>query len=127
MIRLLRLLRQHPDAVEADLQRFYGTDLRDLGDRSKRLTYRRLLSFIRNLPPDSAVARRQGGEGWTTTDYLIADIYASLVGKFHPADPRARRTQSAVADAQLRAGLDRARARRKALGIRGSVLRAPAA
>jgi hypothetical protein len=51
IVRLAGLLDEHGDAVEADLTRYYQTDLRDLwrGD----LTYRRLAVLIAGLPQES--------------------------------------------------------------------------
>jgi len=52
-IGLAALLTEHGEAIEADLQRWYGVEL---GDRYRgRLTDRRLLVLIRHLPRDSAL------------------------------------------------------------------------
>jgi hypothetical protein len=60
MTRLYRLLRDHAAEVEADLQRYYRVDLRDLWRGG--LTMRRLRALIDGLPGDAmlwtAVRRR---------------------------------------------------------------------
>lgn len=58
---LLRLLREHEWAVEADLQRFFGLDYRDrwrLDERGRpRLTLRRIAVLLLRHPPlEGAVA-----------------------------------------------------------------------
>lgn len=74
MIGLLRLLRDHADAVEADLGRFYGLDLLDLWRRPRRLTYRQVLVRVRHLPAESAVAGilRDGKPAWRL-EHELAD------------------------------------------------------
>lgn len=54
MIGLSRLLREHGDAVEADLA-FRGIDMRDLWRRGSGLTLRRLMVLIRALPPEAVL------------------------------------------------------------------------
>lgn len=46
------LTETFPEALEADLQRYYGTDLRMLG---AGLSWRRMLVLVENLPPESAL------------------------------------------------------------------------
>jgi hypothetical protein len=75
--------------VEADLSRYHQCGLADLD--SGDLQWWQLHAYITHLPPDSATATATGGDGWTVGDYLIADIWQSLTGQSHPADPRARR------------------------------------
>ncbi len=74
ILGLARLLREHGEAIEADLARFYGVDLRDLW--RGRLTWRRLLALIRGLPADSALARAQAGPdaAWGLTEHLLARL-----------------------------------------------------
>lgn len=66
MISLHLLLRDHADAVEADLQRFYQLDL---ADHPRRLSTRRLLVLVRHLPrgEGSAVRSIHGTDGWEWT------------------------------------------------------------
>lgn len=45
------LTQTFPEEIEADLQRYYGTDIRDLGNG---LSWRRLLVLVNALPPESA-------------------------------------------------------------------------
>jgi hypothetical protein len=45
------LTQTFPEEIEADLQRYYGTDFRDLGNG---LSWRRLLVLVNGLPPESA-------------------------------------------------------------------------
>lgn len=82
----MRLLDEHGDAIEADLQRYYRIDLGDFyrGD----LSARRLNVLIRYLPARSALvaALNDGQTGWTRTDHLLADLWALLV-KVH-GDPK---------------------------------------
>ncbi len=54
MIGLARLIRDHGDAVEADLA-FRQIDLRDLYRRGSGLTLRRLLVLVRGLPADAVL------------------------------------------------------------------------
>jgi hypothetical protein len=49
------LTRSFPEEVEADLQRYYRTDFRDLFEPGSGLTWRRLLVLVEQLPPESAV------------------------------------------------------------------------
>ena len=97
MIRLLRLLRDHPDAVEADLSTYHRIELVDLW--RGRLTFRRLAVLLRFLPPDSATETAlRGGPAWTIA-HDIADLHrqeALIVGRVssehvhpHPANPAA--------------------------------------
>lgn len=53
MTGLLRLLRDHGDAVEADLA-FQGIDLRDHYRPGAGLTLRRLFLLIQRLPSDTS-------------------------------------------------------------------------
>lgn len=68
----------HGGALEADLLRYYGADLRLLG-RSPALTWRRLSALVRGLPPESATGRELTG-GWTTGDYLLAEVVDGVLG-----------------------------------------------
>lgn len=92
MISLLRLIRDHPGAVEADLSRYHGCSLVDF--ERGRLTLWQVWVRLQHLPLESATARAQGyGDGWEIQTYLVADIYAALAGKPHPADPRTARAE----------------------------------
>ncbi|MFI1580009.1 hypothetical protein [Embleya sp. NPDC020630] len=52
---LAYLLREHGEAIEADLLRYYRVDLLDL--YRGEMSWRRLRVLIRYLPPESATAR----------------------------------------------------------------------
>lgn len=89
---LLRLIRDHPGAVEADLSRYYGCSLVDL--ERGHLSLWQVWARLQHLPLQSATAVAMGhGDGWDIQTYLIADIYAALGGKPHPADPRTARAE----------------------------------
>jgi hypothetical protein len=74
--------------VEADLARYYHLDLRDrwrLDDSGcRRLTLRMIAVRVRHLPLDAATAMVLGGDGFTTTDYLLMDLFHGWTGKPHP-------------------------------------------
>ena len=103
------MLRTHSDAIEADLQRFYGIDLGDLWRGG--LSARRLSVLIAHLPPGSATwsVLHNIPAGWQLTDFLLADLYQAFTGKEHPSRPKPTvangRTASHVA--RLRAQRDR--------------------
>lgn len=64
--------------MEADLQRFYGIDLRDLwrGD----LTLRRVAVLLRHVPREAAIVDAIGQQWvtWTLADHLLDDIRRQL-------------------------------------------------
>lgn len=64
----------HGSAIEADLLRYYGVDLRWLVDG--RLSWRRFSVLLANLPADSATAQAMHGElaHWQTAEYLMANV-----------------------------------------------------
>lgn len=118
MTGLLRLLRFHADAVEADLDRYYQRDYRDrwrFDDAGRRkLTLRMILVRIRHLPPDSAVSIALGGAGWTVTDYLVSDLFHAQVGKKHPGRPKDVASKAPSPDRERKlAGARRRRAQRQ--------------
>jgi hypothetical protein len=68
---LLELLEEHGEAIEADLQRFYGLPLAGcLHD------WRRLGVLVRQLPPEAALYRSMFGEKalWGSQEHLLALI-----------------------------------------------------
>lgn len=122
---LRRLLSEHAEAIEADLQQFYGIALSDLA--AGRLTWRRFGVLVRQLPSESrtaviqrasAPARRVPLEEmeWTLTDHLIATV-ADHIGhasfkKYQPirrpgANCGRRIGGSRRSTAEVRAYLDR--------------------
>ncbi|MFF3750099.1 hypothetical protein ACFYYH_06495 [Streptomyces sp. NPDC002018] len=65
-------MEEHAEALEADLLRYYGTDLLDW--HRGRLSSRRVAVLVRHLPRESALARDLHGEAadWSVTDHLLA-------------------------------------------------------
>lgn len=74
--------------MEADLQRFYGVDLRGLW--RGELSIRRLSVLVQYLPPGSAVWAAQTGiaYGYTPTDLFLSDLFYAFTGEEHPEKPR---------------------------------------
>lgn len=58
--------------MEADLQRFYGLHISELG--GPRLSWRRFAVLVRHLPPESATARASRGSEATVTNELLAHV-----------------------------------------------------
>lgn len=119
MTLLLRLIREHPNAVEADLQHVYHVDLLDFWRKDatgrRLLSTRKIAALIEHLPPDSACARAMGGSGWMLSEYLLADIYGATVGEAHPARPKATEVADPVREAKVRQARKRARERQEKL------------
>jgi len=63
--------------LEADLQRFYEVDLRDLG---RGLSWRRLGVLVAGLPREAATVRALVGEAadWGATEHLLAAAVDAL-------------------------------------------------
>ncbi|MFY7566420.1 hypothetical protein ACOT81_18270 [Streptomyces sp. WI04-05B] len=63
---------EHAEALEADLLRFYGTDLLDW--HRGRLSSRRLAVLVKHLPRDCALNRELHGEAaeWSIVEHLLA-------------------------------------------------------
>lgn len=80
ILGLCRLLSEYGEAIEADLQRYYGTDLRDLFRPDSGLTWRRLRALVVNLPADSAFGRTMAGpdSAWTLETQLLAAVHDRL-------------------------------------------------
>jgi len=87
------LLRDHADAVEADLSRFHGIDYRDRWrahpDGGRRLSLRMIFVRVRHLPHDAATVLAIGGHGWSLTDFLLADLFHASANAPHPDRPTA--------------------------------------
>ncbi len=85
---LFRLLREHGEAIEADLHRYYGIRLSTAlygedGNRGKgRWTPRELLVRIRQLPKESALQRKLAGPmaPWDMNALLLRRIEFQLAG-----------------------------------------------
>ncbi|MFI7249788.1 hypothetical protein [Micromonospora chalcea] len=114
ILSLARLIRDHADAVEADLQRYYQIDLADLW--RGRLSLRRLATLLRYLPIDSATLGTYDdpAAGWTRTHYLLTDVFLALTGKPHPARPAPPSKRRDPAEERRRDNLLRERAARRA-------------
>jgi len=90
--------------VEADLQRFYRVDLRDLGGS---LSWRRLGVLIAGLPREAATVRLMVGEAadWGAAEHLLA----AAVDALHAANwQRGARKGSQRPKPIRRPGLDEA-------------------
>lgn len=89
IVGLLAALDTHQAAIEADLQRFYGIDM-----RAEALPLRRLHVLIHYLPPESAFAVeiRGGKDVWRLEHVLLADIWQATARSKtpHPALTEAR-------------------------------------
>lgn len=109
--------------MEADLSRYHHLDYRDRWRRDeqgrRRLTLRMIAVRVRYLPLDSAVAMALGGDGFTTTDYLLMDVFHAQAGNPHPAREEAAKHHTPAADParekKLMAARRRAAERRRAL------------
>jgi hypothetical protein len=107
------LLREIPDAVEADLKRFYSVDLGDLWRGG--LSLRRLSVYLHNLPPESAVHQWRSGlpRGWDLHSLLLADLFHAFTGQPHPNRPKPKDPAKKSAHADL---LRRLKEQRERLG-----------
>lgn len=93
------LLHDHADALEADLQRYYGIDLADLWHAG--LSVRRLSVLIAGLPSDSLTAEALTGvpRAWSNVEpWLLDYMIQYLTGEPHPARPK---IESASPDAKI--------------------------
>lgn len=121
MTGLLRLVREHADAVEADLQRYYHVDLRDLWRPGRQVTWRRVAVLLRHVPHDAATRALLGGWAtWSLTDHLLDDVRRTLRSLAGDKDPRPHplrfptlhETTTPERQRRLAAARARARARR---------------
>lgn len=74
--------------MNADLRRFYGVGLADVGGE---VTWPELASLIEWLPPDAATRRSVHGERarWGDAEHLLASIVDLLAGaNWQRADPK---------------------------------------
>lgn len=74
MSGLVALLREHGEAIEADLRQHYHVRLNELFRPGGDLTWRELGVLVRQLPPDSRtrLALGQSDGLWTLGDHLTA-------------------------------------------------------
>ena len=84
--------------MESDLSRFHHIDYRDRwrfdADGVRRLTLRMIVVRLRHLPPESATALAEGGDGWTLDNYLSAHNFHATSGQPHPWLPKHQATVS---------------------------------
>ncbi len=118
----MRLIRDHPDAVEADLQiRCNGVDYRDRwrfdANGRRLLTIRRIGVLLRGLPPDSETARAEGSSGFTNTEILLMDLWQmqTTTGEPHPLRPKGSKAVDPEHEKRVRAAKVRARERQRAI------------
>ncbi|RVW06223.1 hypothetical protein [Rhodococcus spongiicola] len=126
LIGLLRLIAEKADLVEADLDRYYQRDIRDLwrcdDEGRPLLTLRQVWVRIRHLPSDSALAIADNGGTvpWSITDHLLADTWLviaqanSAKGKAprdHPRREQEAQKRNATRTVRRRGALERAKAR----------------
>ena len=113
------MLREHADAVEADLARFYQIDYRDRwrfdADGRRRLTLRRIGVLVRHLPVDSSTAMATGSPGWTLTERLLADVFHATAGEPHPGLPESATQVDPSRAKAIRAAKARAAERKRAI------------
>jgi len=116
---LLRLLREHPDAVESDLSRYHNIDYRDRRrfdpDGRRKLTLQMIAVRVRYLPPDSATARAEGSSGRTDVEVLLMDLYGAMTGEQHPRYPKDSKAVDPEREKHLRAARIRAHERQRAI------------
>ena len=105
-------VREHEDLVEADFQRFYGLDYRDVyrpGGGRTRLTLRRALSLASLLPPESLFkSELQGRFPISNETAALYDLWELWAGKKNPNWTLRQRQKEAV---EHKAALRRARER----------------
>jgi hypothetical protein len=122
ILGLYGLLREHGEAIEADLQRYYTLPLSALGTRA--LTWRRLGVLLRQLPAESALHRGVAGPSWDVDTQLLA-VTANRLGilawqgagsKGKPPEPikppETKRPRSLVSVPEMRRRLAADKARR---------------
>lgn len=129
MTELLRLLRDHPDAVEHDLSRYHHLDVRGLWATPPTLTRRQVIVRLRWLPETAAIRIVQRGHDWTRQDQLLDQIRMQTAASGgapvdqiepHPASPHhaskrrlSQRLTDALARTKARAAEHNARTRRR--------------
>jgi hypothetical protein len=88
MSGLYALLRDHADAVEADLARYYHVDYRDRWAAERPLTLRRIAVLLRYLPAGAATYDVLDIAVWARTDHLLDDVRRTLRGMMGEKDPK---------------------------------------
>ena len=110
--------------MEADLLRWYGVDYRDRwtfdADGRRRLTLRRIWTLLEHSPPESAVRRALGGQGWTVEACMLADLLHAWTGQPHPDRLTGKAKKAQIDEKVRRAALRRKREREAAIA-RGDI------
>ena len=105
--------------MESDLSRYHNIDYRDRwrfdADSVRRLTLRMIQVRLKYLPPDSATAIAEGGDGWTRNEYIGAHIYGATAGEKHPWLPEHKKQIAPEMQRARKAALARKRARDQAI------------
>jgi hypothetical protein len=90
---LARLVREHGEAVEADLRQHYGVRLRDLflrdADGRRRMTWRELRCYVRQLPPDARTRLASGDSDgmWGLQEHLTGVLIDEIrIGNWQRAN-----------------------------------------
>ncbi|WP_306358852.1 MULTISPECIES: hypothetical protein [unclassified Nocardia] len=115
---MLRIIRDHEDALEADLSQHHRIRYTDRWRRDERgvplLTLREIWVRIQQLPPTARLVMLGNGgrPRWTDADYLLSDIAGILAGRPHPARPKPQ-TAPAGRETPRRAALRQRRIRAK--------------
>jgi hypothetical protein len=113
------VVRDHADAVEADMRWRYHVSSADL-------SWRERAALIRHLPDDSALAAvlRGGEPRWSITDHLLDDVRMWLMGlagvdarkiKPHPQRPLPKKWVDPAREKKFADARRRARERRRAI------------
>lgn len=100
--------------MEADFQRFYRIDYRDFyrpGGGESRLTLRRMLLLVEQLPPESAFqSERHDRVPISVESAATYSVYQAVTGKPHPAwTQREREREEAARKIVMAAARERAR------------------
>lgn len=117
------LVAAHPLEIEQDLQRFYHVDYRDRWrdeGGASRLTYRRLLSLLDGLPPESAFrCAVMEMPPVSRLEWRLVEIWEAWVGKAHavrdPKKQQRERKEAAERDQEFQRQRAAARKRNKAV------------
>lgn len=114
------MIRDHPDAVEADLQiRCNGVDYRDRwrfdANGRRILTLRRIGVLLRGLPPDCETARAEGSSGRTNVEILLMDLWSATTGELHPFYPKNSKAADPAREKAIRLAKVRQQERQRAI------------
>lgn len=89
---LAELIDDHGEAIEADLQRFYGVDLLDVFRPDSRLTPAKVLRLLSQLDAESCTVAEMAGNrelrGWTPDRAILADLWDLIAAVNTPPKKR---------------------------------------